>query len=77
MLGAAYNLWMYKRVIFGAVTSPKVAALKDLNAEEFIVLGLLALAVLAMGVWPNPMLDVTHATVDTLLAHLQRGKLGL
>ena len=77
VLGAAYNLWMYKRVIFGAVTSPKVAALKDLNAEEFIVLGLLALAVLAMGVWPNPMLDVTHATVDTLLAHLQRGKLGL
>jgi NADH-quinone oxidoreductase subunit M len=53
------------------------AALKDLKAEEFIVLGLLALAVLAMGVWPNPMLDVTHATVDNLLAHLQRGKLGL
>ncbi len=77
VLGAAYNLWMYKRVIFGAVTNAKVAALKDLKAEEFMVLGLLALAVLAMGVWPNPMLDVTHATVDTLLAHLQRGKLGL
>ncbi len=77
VLGAAYNLWMYKRVIFGAVTNAKVAALNDLKAEEFIVLGLLALAVLAMGVWPNPMLDVTHATVDTLLAHLQRGKLGL
>jgi NADH-quinone oxidoreductase subunit M len=77
ILGAAYNLWMYKRVIFGTVTSAKVMALKDLKAEEFVVLGLLALAVLAMGVWPNPILDVTHATVDTLLAHLQRGKLGL
>ena len=77
VLGAAYNLWMYKRVIFGAVANPKVAALKDLGAEEFIVLGLLALAVLGMGVWPNPLLDLTHASVDALLAHVQQGKLGL
>ena len=77
VLGAAYNLWMYKRVIFGAVANPKVAALTDLKAEEFIVLGLLALAVLGMGVWPNPLLDITHSGVDALLAHVQRGKLGL
>ena len=77
VLGAAYNLWMYKRVIFGAVANPKVAALTDLKAEEFIVLGLLALAVLGMGVWPNPLLDITHGSVDALLAHVQRGKLGL
>jgi NADH-quinone oxidoreductase subunit M len=77
VLGAAYNLWMYKRVIFGAVANPNVAALKDLKAEEFIVLGLLALAVLGMGVWPNPLLDLTHASVDALLAHVQQGKLGL
>ena len=77
VLGAAYNLWMYKRVVFGTVANPKVAALKDLRAEEGLVLGLLALAVLALGVWPNPLLDVTHTSVDTLLAHLQRGKLGL
>ena len=77
VLGAAYNLWMYKRVIFGAVANARVAALKDLKAEEFIVLALLALAVLGMGVWPNPLLDLTHASVDTLLAHLQRGKIGL
>jgi NADH-quinone oxidoreductase subunit M len=76
VLGAAYNLWMYKRVIFGAVANPKVAALKDLKAEEFIVLGLLALAVLGMGVWPNPLLDLTHGSVDALLAHVQHGKLG-
>ncbi|MDD3650163.1 MAG: NADH-quinone oxidoreductase subunit M [Immundisolibacter sp.] len=77
VLGAAYNLWMYKRVIFGAVANAKVAALQDLKTEEFVVLGLLAVAVLAMGVWPNPLVDVTHASVDALLAHLQRGKLGL
>jgi NADH-quinone oxidoreductase subunit M len=64
-------------VIFGAVANPNVAALKDLKAEEFIVLGLLALAVLGMGVWPNPLLDLTHASVDALLAHVQQGKLGL
>lgn len=77
VLGAAYNLWMYKRVIFGAVANAKVAALQDLKTEEFVVLGLLALAVLALGIWPNPLVDVTHASVDALLAHLQRGKLGL
>jgi NADH-quinone oxidoreductase subunit M len=77
VLGAAYNLWMYKRVIFGAVANAKVAALQDLKTEEFVVLGLLAVAVLGMGIWPNPLVDVTHASVDALLAHLQRGKLGL
>ncbi len=77
VLGAAYNLWMYKRVIFGAVANPKVAALKDAGVEEFVVLALLALVVLALGVWPNPLLDVMHGSVDNLLVHLQRGKLAL
>ena len=54
VFGAAYTLWMYKRVIFGAVANPHVAGLSDLNARECLVLGLLALAVLAMGIWPNP-----------------------
>src|SRR3974390_2514892 len=56
VLSAAYSLWLVKRVIFGAVSSPKVAALEDLNGREFVVLGALALAVLLVGVWPAPLL---------------------
>ena len=75
ILGAAYNLWMYKRVIFGDVANAKVAALKDLDGREIIVLGLLALAVLGLGVYPNPLLEVLHASVDQLVDHVAAGKL--
>ncbi len=75
VFGAAYTLWMYKRVIFGAITSRHVAGLADLNVREVVVLGLLALAVLVMGVWPNPFAEVLHASVNDLLAHVAQGKL--
>ncbi len=70
VLGAAYTLWMYKRVIFGAVANDHVAALKDLNPRELIVLGALAIAVLAMGVYPVAFTEVMHASVNELLRHV-------
>jgi len=75
VLGAAYTLWMYKRVIFGAVANPQVAALKDLNPREFAVLGALAAAVLFMGVYPLPFTEVMHASVNELLRHVAVPKL--
>ena len=74
VFGAAYTLWMYKRVIFGAVGNEHVAALKDLNPREFLVLGLLAAAVLSMGVYPNPLTEVMHASVSELLRHVAQPK---
>jgi NADH-quinone oxidoreductase subunit M len=68
--GAAYTLWMYKRVIFGPVANDHVAALKDLNVREAIVLAVLAVAVLAIGVYPLPVVDVMHASVNDLLRHV-------
>jgi NADH-quinone oxidoreductase subunit M len=71
VLGAAYTLWLVKRVIFGEVANEKVAALKDLNGREFFVLSALAAAVLLFGLWPAPLLDVmratTHHLAETLL----------
>jgi NADH-quinone oxidoreductase subunit M len=75
VFGAAYTLWMYKRVVFGAVGNHHVAELTDLNGRELLVLGLLALAVLVMGVWPNPFAEVLHVSVSDLLAHVAQGKL--
>jgi len=75
VLGAAYTLWMYKRVIFGPVANEHVAKLKDLNAREFIVLGALAAAVLFMGVYPLPFTEVMHASVNELLRHLAMPKI--
>ncbi len=75
VFGAAYTLWMYKRVIFGAVANPRVGALTDLNAREFLVLGLLAVAVLALGLWPNPFAEVLHTPVNDLLNHVMQSKL--
>ncbi len=73
--GAAYTLWMYKRVIFGVVANEQVAALQDLNRREFLVLGLLAVAVLFMGVYPLPFTEVMHASVNELLRHIAVSKL--
>jgi NADH-quinone oxidoreductase subunit M len=73
--GAAYTLWMYKRVIFGAVANKNVAALVDLNWRETAVLGALAAAVLLMGVYPLPFTEVMHASVHELLRHVSAPKL--
>ena len=75
ILGAAYTLWMYKRVIFGDVGNAHVAELSDLNRREFWLLGAVALAVLAMGVWPRPFIDVMHTSVADLLTVVARSKL--
>jgi NADH-quinone oxidoreductase subunit M len=75
ILGAAYTLWLVKRVIFGAVANENVAALKDVNAREFIVLGVLAVAVLALGVWPAPLLEVMRPTVENLVQQILASKL--
>jgi len=75
ILGAAYSLWLVKRVIFGEIANDKVAALKDLNGREFLVLGLLAAAVIAVGVWPAPLLDVMRASTDHLAQQLLISKI--
>jgi NADH-quinone oxidoreductase subunit M len=62
-------------VIYGAIANDQVAALQDINAREFLVLGLLAIAVLAMGVYPQPFTEVMHTSVDGLLKHVAAGKL--
>jgi NADH-quinone oxidoreductase subunit M len=74
ILGAAYTLWMVKRVVFGAVANEGVAALQDINRREFFVLGVLAIFVLGLGVWPAPLIDVMSATVDNLVAHITQPK---
>ena len=75
ILGAAYTLWMYKRVIYGDVANAHVASLTDLSRREFWLLGVLAAAVLIMGIWPRPFIDVMHASVVDLLAHVARSKI--
>jgi len=75
VLGAAYTLWMVKRVIFGEVANDHVAALADLNGREFLVLGLLAAAVILFGVWPAPLLDVMRASTDHLAQQLLLSKI--
>ena len=75
IFGAAYTLWMVKRVIFGAVANDHVAALTDLNARETLVLGVLAVAVLFMGIYPKPFTDVMHPAVNELLRHVAAPKI--
>jgi len=75
ILGAAYTLWMVKRVVFGAVGNDHVAELEDIGSREFLVLGLLAVCVLAMGLYPFPFTEVMHASVDNLLKHVAASKL--
>jgi NADH-quinone oxidoreductase subunit M len=74
ILGAAYTLWLVKRVIWGDVGNDGVASLKDLNAREFIVLATLAAAVLLLGVWPAPLLDVMRPTLEFLVEQLMVSK---
>ena len=75
VFGAAYTLWMYKRVIFGAVANDHVAQLKDVNLREALFLAVLAVVVLVLGVWPQPMSAVLHTSINDLLAHVAQSKL--
>ncbi len=75
IFGAAYSLWLVKRVLYGTVTNPHVADLTDLDAREFAVLGILALCVLGMGLYPQPFTEVMHASVDNLLKHVAAPKI--
>ncbi|MHB8454233.1 MAG: NADH-quinone oxidoreductase subunit M [Acidiferrobacterales bacterium] len=73
--GAAYTLWLYKRVIFGNIVNDGVMALKDIGVREFSFLAVLAIAVLVMGIWPYPFLDVMHASANHLLGEMITSKL--
>jgi NADH-quinone oxidoreductase subunit M len=74
ILGAAYSLWLVKRVIFGEVANRNVQNLKDLNFREALVLGTLAVAVLLIGVWPQPLVELMHTSVAQLLDHIIQSK---
>ncbi len=75
IIGAAYTLWMIKRVFFGAVSNENVEKLEDLNKREFFILATLAIAVLVLGIWPAPLLEVMHPTVDNLIYQISSSKL--
>ena len=74
ILGAAYTLWMVKRVIMGPVANDNVAALTDINTREFWMLAVLAIFVLLIGVWPNMIGSVMHASVENLVQHISTSK---
>ena len=75
VFGAAYTLWMVKRVIFGEVGNDGVAALEDVGRREFFVLGTLAVSVLVLGVWPDPLVEAMDETLRQLLVHVMQSKL--
>ncbi|HIA00676.1 MAG TPA: NADH-quinone oxidoreductase subunit M, partial [Myxococcales bacterium] len=75
VVGAAYTLWMVKRVVFGALTNSAVEGMNDVDSREILILALVAIAVMALGLWPAPLLEVMHASVDNLLAHASVSKL--
>lgn len=75
ILGAAYTLWMYKRVIFGTVQNEEVNYLKDINGREKSILFVLAICVLAFGIWPSPLLEIMSSSIEHLIKHISSGKL--
>ena len=75
ILGASYSLWMLKRVAYGEITNDKVREMNDLSTREFVILGVMAIAVLFMGIYPKPFTDVMHVSVDALLQHIAISKL--
>lgn len=77
ILGAAYTLWMYKRVIFGDVANDNVAQLKDINSRETFILAMLAIAVLLFGLYPAPLFDAMHPTMEHLFGQMLQSKGGL
>jgi len=75
VVGAAYTLWLVKRVIFGAVANEQVAALTDIGRREFLVLSLVASGVLVIGLWPQPLTDVMMPSIEYLVSHITQSKL--
>ena len=75
ILGASYTLWMYKRVVFGAVVNHHVAEMTDISRREFLVLALLAIGALGIGLYPLPLTEVMHSSVDELLRHISVSKI--
>lgn len=75
ILGASYSLWMVKRVVLGDVANDHVRELTDINRREFLILGVMAIAVLYMGIYPKPFTDVMHVSVEALLQHVGVSKL--
>ncbi|WP_199171738.1 NADH-quinone oxidoreductase subunit M [Pollutimonas nitritireducens] len=75
ILGASYSLWMLKRVAFGDIANDNVRAMTDLSSREFFILGVMAIAVLYMGIYPKPFTDVMHVSVEALLQHVSISKL--
>ncbi len=75
IVGAAYTLWMVKRVFWGTITNPAVATLKDINAREFSILAILAVAVLVMGLYPQPVIELMHTSIEHLLHQALTSKL--
>jgi NADH-quinone oxidoreductase subunit M len=75
IFGAAYTLWMFKRVYLGPVANDAVKGLQDINSREFLMLALLAIAVLWMGIHPKPFTDVMDSSVAELLRHVTQSKL--
>ncbi|WP_434778606.1 NADH-quinone oxidoreductase subunit M [Neisseria sp. Ec49-e6-T10] len=75
VLGASYTLWMYKRVIFGSVVNEQVNKLKDVNKREFVILGILALAVLGMGLYPEPFIAIIHHAANDLIIQVTQSKI--
>ena len=75
ILGAAYSLWMVKRVVFGEIANDNVKQLEDINTREFVILGSLVVVVLLFGLYPAPLVEVMHASVGQLLEHVSVSKL--
>ena len=75
VIGAAYTLWLVKRVVFGEIANAEVRELKDINARETFVLGAFAVAVIALGVWPAPLIELMDASLAALAGHISSGKL--
>nr|VFK50171.1 MAG: NADH dehydrogenase subunit M [Candidatus Kentron sp. TUN]VFK50836.1 MAG: NADH dehydrogenase subunit M [Candidatus Kentron sp. TUN]VFK51222.1 MAG: NADH dehydrogenase subunit M [Candidatus Kentron sp. TUN] len=77
ILGAAYTLWMYKRVVYGPVTNKHIATLTDINAREFFILMMLAVVVLFFGIWPAPLLEIMGPSTEHLVEHILISKIPL
>ncbi|MDC0447328.1 proton-conducting transporter membrane subunit, partial [Gammaproteobacteria bacterium] len=77
ILGAAYTLWMVKRVFWGPINNDAVKSLNDINSREFLILGVLALAVIAMGVYPQPVIEVMNSSIEHLLSQALTSKLAI
>ena len=75
ILGAAYTLWMVKRVLYGEIANDNVAKLEDVNNREFYVLMVLAISVLALGLWPAPLVDMMSVSIESLLSQISNSKI--